>query len=96
MHDELFEWDDAKDQQNQLRHGVGFGEAQLAFLDTRRVIAGDNGHSQSERRLFCFGKLRGSVLTVRYTMRGERIRIFGAGYWRKGRKAYEKANQIHG
>ena len=27
--------------------------------------------------------------------RGETIRIIGAGYWRKGRKLYEKTNQVH-
>ncbi len=70
MRDELFEWDDCKDQQNQVRHGVGFGEAQVAFLYPRRVIARDDAHSQGERRLFCFGKLGENVLTVRYTLRG--------------------------
>ncbi|MDD4622126.1 MAG: BrnT family toxin, partial [Kiritimatiellae bacterium] len=24
------------------------------------------------------------------------IRIFGAGYWRKGKKLYEEQNHIHG
>ena len=31
---------------------------------------------------------------VRFTYRGETIRIIGAGYWRKGRRLYEKENLI--
>jgi hypothetical protein len=31
--------------------------------------------------------------TVRFTWRGDRIRIIGAGYWRKGRQAYEQAER---
>lgn len=92
----LFEWDLRKDLENQRKHGVPFALAQQAFLDPRRLIASDDAHSQTEQRFYCFGKVNDAVLTVRYTIRGEQIRIFGAGYWRKGRKAYEKANQIHG
>ena len=31
-------------------------------------------------------------MTVRFTWRLQKIRIFGAGYWRKGKVIYEKAN----
>jgi hypothetical protein len=34
-------------------------------------------------------------LTVRFTYRRGLIRIFGAGYWRKGKQIYERENQIH-
>lgn len=40
-----FDWDPAKDTENRRKHGVSFGEAQLAFLDPGRVIARDTGHS---------------------------------------------------
>jgi hypothetical protein len=40
-----FEWDDLKDSANRAKHGVSFGLAQAAFLDPRRVIAEDLGHS---------------------------------------------------
>jgi uncharacterized DUF497 family protein len=30
---------------------------------------------------------------ARYAHRGERIRIIGAGYWRKGKRIYEKENR---
>jgi len=87
-----FEWDDAKDRVNQAKHGVAFGDAQGAFLDTRRIIAQDLGHSGAEPRYFCFGLVDGGVMTVRFTWRDGRVRIIGAGYWRKGRSIYEEAN----
>jgi uncharacterized DUF497 family protein len=88
-----FEWDDAKDRLNRVKHGVSFGLAQQAFLDPRRVIAEDLQHSGREQRFYCFGMVEGGVMTVRFTWRGGRIRIFGAGYWRKGKTIYEQQNR---
>jgi len=90
------EWDPVKDQENQAKHGVTFTTAQLAFLDPHRVIAEDLSHSGAERRYFCFGRVGGGVLSVRFTYRKGAIRIFGAGYWRKGKRIYEEQNQVHG
>ncbi|MDR3425366.1 MAG: BrnT family toxin [Alphaproteobacteria bacterium] len=86
----LFEWDDAKDAINQEQYGIAFTEAQEAFYDENRIIAYDEAHSKDEERLFCIGKTPKGVLTVRFTVRGKRIRIIGAGKWRKGRKLYEE------
>jgi uncharacterized DUF497 family protein len=58
------------------------------------VIIEDVAHSEKERRYFAYGKVKGEVMTVRFTMRGEVVRIFGAAYWRKGRKIYEKENAL--
>src|SRR5689334_22875176 len=90
-----FEWDSKKDEDNQSKHGVSLARAQLAFADPHRVIAEDLSHSSSEQRHYCFGWVDGGVLTVRFTFRQDVIRIFGAGYWRKGRRIYERENQIH-
>ena len=90
-----FEWDPAKDRENQLKHGVGFAVAQFAFADPQRVIAEDTAHSSGEQRYFCFGAVGGGVITVRFTYRQGVIRIIGAGYWRKGKQLYEHENQIH-
>ena len=84
-----FEWDPRKGRDNQRKHGIPFEVAQYAFADPDRVIAEDLSHSQDEKRFFCFGLVGEGVLTVRFTVRGSTIRIFGAGYWRKGRKIYE-------
>ena len=90
-----FEWDDKKDKENQLKHGVSFALAQIAFLDENRIILEDLDHSGKEVRYYCPGKVAGGIMTVRFTYRNERIRIIGAGYWRKGKKIYEKENEIH-
>jgi uncharacterized protein len=90
-----FEWDAKRDQENQKKHGVAFARAQFAFADPKRVIAKDLSHSSGERRYYCFGWVEGGVLTVRFTYRGEVIRIFGAGYWRKGKRTYEQTHQVH-
>jgi hypothetical protein len=87
-----FEWDAAKDLANQAKHGVPFVVAQRAFFDPKRVIAEDLSHSEREQRYFCFGWVDGGVMTVRFTYRDERVRIIGAGYWRKGKRFYEEAN----
>ena len=91
-----FEWDPGKDQENQEKHGVAFAMAQFAFADAKRVIAEDLSHSSSEKRYYCFGRVGAGILTVRFTYRDEVIRIFGAGYWRKGKRIYERENSIHG
>jgi uncharacterized DUF497 family protein len=90
-----FEWDARKDQQNQEKHGVSFGIAQFAFADSKRVIAEDLTHSSHEPRYYCFGQVEGAILTVRFTHREEVIRIIGPGYWRKGKRIYERENQVH-
>lgn len=90
-----FDWDPAKNQTNQEKHGVSFALAQFAFADPKRVILEDLEHSGVETRYFCLGKVAEGILTVRFTFRGGTIRIFGAGYWRKGKKIYEEQNQIY-
>ena len=87
-----FEWDENKDAENREKHGVAFSLAQYALADPHRVIAEDLAHSEGEKRYFCFGKVEGGVLTVRFTYRSGVIRIFGAGYWRKGKAIYEHKN----
>ncbi len=47
-------------------------------------------HSQHEDRFFCVGMVMGEILTVRFVRRENKIRIIGAGFWRKGVRYYEK------
>ena len=91
-----FEWDSAKNLINQQKHGVSFALAQLGFLDHQRIILEDLEHSANENRYYCLGKGTDGILTVRFTFRKSKIRIIGAGYWRKGKKIYERENKIHG
>lgn len=87
-----FEWDPKKDWLNRLKHGIDFATAAEAFFDERRFVVFDEEHSHKERRYFCIGKYQGRVMTVRFTHRGDKVRILGAGYWREGRAMYEKEN----
>ncbi len=89
-----FEWSETKNIQNRNKHNISFDEAQYAFADAKRIIAKDIEHSATEERFYCFGKISNKIVTVRFTYREQKIRIFGAGYWRKGKRIYEKENKI--
>lgn len=93
MEKAIFEWNEDKNELNQKKHGISFYDAQHAFLDSNRILAEDIEHSQEEKRYYCFGKVNEDILTVRFTYRGNIIRIIGAGYWRRGKKIYEKAQK---
>jgi uncharacterized protein len=95
MSKDSFDWDPEKDLINRAKHGVSFAEAQDAFFDANRVIAEDISHSDAEKRYYCFGKVNDGIMTVRFTYRGEIIRIIGAGFWRRGKRIYEREKKIH-
>lgn len=88
-----FEWDPEKEAENVRKHGVDFSTVPMVFSDPRRLIFPNVKHSGTEPRFYAVGDDGHGVLTVRFTMRGETIRVIGAGYWRKQRKQYEK--EIH-
>ena len=87
-----FEWDFAKEVANIAKHGCTFAEAVDTFRDPRGIMLVDSSHAKAEERFYWVGKsLSGSVLTVRFTMRGNKIRIFGCAEWRKFRRIYDEA-----
>ena len=90
-----FEWDPEKDLDNFARHGVSFFQAQIAFADERCIVVDDADHSTAEPRYYCFGRIEEGILTVRFTMRANAIRIIGAGFWRKGKAVYERENSLY-
>lgn len=94
MEQSNFEWDVEKNRENIKKHGVAFEQAQLVFADPNRVIAEDLSHSFVEKRYYCFGMIEEGIVTVRFTHRADKVRIFGAGFWRKGKEIYEKQNKI--
>ncbi len=85
-----FVWSLEKEISNIEKHGVDFVTASKVFFDPERKIYTDSKHSKKEERYFCIGKLEGKILTVRFTYRDSKIRIFGAGYWRKGAGHYDE------
>jgi len=87
-----FVWDIRKETVNISKHGVDFVTAALVFLDKNRKLFTDSRHSDKEERYFCIGKVNREIITVRFTYRNEKIRIIGAGLWRKGKRYYETKN----
>ena len=87
-----FIWDFDKEQENIQKHGINFTLASQVFEDSERQILMDHKHSLFEERLFCIGKVRDQIMTVRFTYRRRQIRIIGAGYWRRGKAYYEEKN----
>ncbi len=84
-----FKWDPVKDVMNIQKHGISFKEAAKAFDDPDGIDLVDYKHSVYEIRRHWVGKIAdGRVITVRYTMRGEIIRVFGASEWREHRRMY--------
>jgi len=86
-----FEWDANKEEENLRKHGYSFAEAVEAFLDPLGCALTDEKHSNTESRHCWAGKLAsGAIVTVRYTRRGRKIRIFGCAAWRNLRSLYHE------
>lgn len=85
-----FIWDPRKEAINIRKHGIDFTIAAKVFKDVNRKIFTDSKHSEKEPRYFCIGKVGNKIITVRFTYQGGKIRLYGAGYWRKGKRYYEK------
>ena len=86
-----FEWDIGKELENVFKHRIDFRTAVEIFADPKVIHLEDEGHSSVEDRFYAVGKTsKGDVITVRYTMRGNTVRIFGAAKWRKWRRYYER------
>jgi hypothetical protein len=78
MHDDTFEWDDAKAARNLRDHGVSFEMARDAFKDLFALEWIDSRQDAREERYCMFGAVEERLLFVSYTLRGERIRIISA------------------
>lgn len=73
-----FEWDEAKNQANKLKHGIGFERAVRIFEGRVRTIV-DGRFDYGETRQISFGALDDkTILTVVHTDRNERCRIISA------------------
>ena len=78
MHDDRFEWDDDKARANLAKHKVSFRDAKLVF-DTGNVNDDpDLSMNYGEDRYIAVGLVKGRLMAVLYTLRGERRRIISA------------------
>jgi uncharacterized DUF497 family protein len=75
----IFEWDTAKSEENQKKHGVAFAEAVKCFEDFYAVEEFDDEHStEEESRYKMLAAANEKILVVVYTMRAENYRIISA------------------
>ena len=79
------EFDPAKEAANLAKHGVDFSTVLRVFEDplfqTKTTAWTSRGSTLS-------ATMEG-ILTVRFTIREDALRVIGAGYWRKQKSAYE-------
>jgi uncharacterized protein len=87
-----WEWNDAKDTANTEKHGISFAEAIQVFTDSDGIEKEDLAHSSpAERRFWRTGKMKsGRIVTVVYTLSGDRVRLISAQERRRERREYEK------
>lgn len=81
-----FEWDLAKAEVNERKHGVSFVEASTIFGDPLEMTIYDPDHSEDEHRFLSIGRSsNGRLIVVSYTEREQnRIRIINARTARAG------------
>ncbi len=89
-----FDWNPAKDEANQKKHGVSFKMAITVFDDPYALVAADPKHSAAESREWLIGEADGGkVLVVVFTKRlqGQVCRIISARpASRRDRNRYEE------
>lgn len=89
-----FEWDADKESENIRKHGFTFADAVEAFLDSNGFALQDEKHSKTESRHYWVVRLAsGVVVTVRYTRRAGKVRIFGCAKWRNFRRLYDETTK---
>jgi uncharacterized protein len=69
-----FEWDEAKRKTNIRKHGIDFVGAEKVF-EGYTVTIEDNRFAYGEDRFVTFGMLKGRIVAVAHTERGELIRF---------------------
>jgi len=86
-----FEWDDAKAESNERKHGVSFAEAATAFADPLSLTGYDPGHSDDEDRYITMGtSTAGRLLVISHTDRGNKVRLLSVREAsRRERRDYE-------
>jgi uncharacterized DUF497 family protein len=78
MDENQFEWDGTKADNNLEKHAVSFEAARYVFDDVFAFELCDPESEPGEVRYVITGMVKGVILTVVYTERGERIRIISA------------------
>jgi len=87
----IYEWDENKNKQNQLKHGISFEDAKSVFDDENAISWYDESHSQDEERFIIVGiGIKYREMTVCHCFReNDFIRIISA------RKATKKEINLY-
>ena len=70
-----FEWDDARAEQNIVKHGVTFDYATRVFLDLDRIDVEDQRRDYGEDRRIVLGRIGERVFSVVYAPRQNIVRL---------------------
>ncbi|MCB0028139.1 MAG: BrnT family toxin [Anaerolineales bacterium] len=72
-----FQWDDRKAMVNIVKHGIDFADV-IGVFDDEDALWQLDEHSQEERHLILSLDLKGRVVVVVFTFRGQMIRLISA------------------
>jgi uncharacterized DUF497 family protein len=72
-----FEWDENKRRLNVVKHGIDFADAKEVFCDPAAYTS-VSPRNMRERRYVTVGSMRGALIAVIFTVRGQAIRIISA------------------
>ena len=73
-----FEWDTAKADANEAKHGVPFEVARRVFDDHAYVVLEDARQDYGEERFVALGMIDGRIYMVAFTWRGGTCRLISA------------------
>lgn len=85
-----FEWDRAKADANEAKHGLSFDSSIDVFFDDDRVTVEDERRDYGEPRFIVTGYSGGQLCVVVFTMRGDVVRLISA------RRANRRERKRHG
>ena len=72
-----FEWDEAKNRANIVKHGIDFKTARRIF-DGPVLTRSDRRRDYGEERHVSIGRVDAAVIVVAHTARGRRMRLISA------------------
>lgn len=84
-----YEWDEAKNAANKLKHGIGF-ELIAEFDWSNATYAADRRFDYGEDRVVAYGRIGLRGYAIVYVRRGDRVRIISL------RPAHEKEMRRYG
>jgi len=88
-----FEWDDNKRRINVIKHSIDFEDAKAVFFDPAAYTT-LSPRIVSERRYVTVGLVKGALIAVIFTRRGDSIRIISARAARRSeRQTYGGENE---